>query len=187
MNMRALQKLLKPYHRRITNLLARGVVKLVDAGTLMQSIQVSVLAGELLDQVEHFEPYGFTAHPHPDAEALVASLGGNRSHAVVISIADRQFRLQNLAPGEVALYTDEGDRLHFQRNGSILLQAANSITLDAPNVYFTGNVHVAGDLIADGDVIDGVSSMQTIRVIYNGHTQNDPQGGVVSPPLQQMV
>lgn len=186
MNLRSLQKILKPYHRRITNLLARGVVRLVDASTLMQSIQLSVLSGELLDNVEHFEPYGFTAHPHAGAEALVASLGGNRSHAVVISIADRKFRLRELAPGEVALYTDEGDRLHFQRGGHVLLQASNSVTVDTPNIYFSGNIHVAGDVISDGDVIDGLSSMQTMRITYNGHLHSNPEGGSVGPAVGQM-
>ncbi|HEY9200774.1 MAG TPA: phage baseplate assembly protein V [Gammaproteobacteria bacterium] len=180
MNLRSLQKILKPYHRRITNLLARGVVRLVDASTFMQSIQLSVLSGELLDNVEHFEPYGFTAHPHAGAEALVASLGGNRSHAVVISIADRQFRLRELAPGEVALYTDEGDSIVLRRGNNIELNATTQVTINSPVAHFSGNI------TADGDISDANGSMQDMRGTYNTHTHSNPEGGSVGPAVGQM-
>lgn len=184
--MRALQRLLNPIRQRIKFMLARGILKLSDSSDDMQSLQITLLNEEVLADVEHFEPYGYTANPQDGAEVLALSLAGNRSNTVVICVADRQYRLTGLVKGEVALYTDEGDSIILRRNNSIEINAATQITCNTPNAYFTGNVHVAGDVIADGDVIDGISSMQDMRVIYNGHVHIDPQGGSVSPTAQVM-
>lgn len=44
-------------------MLARGTVVLVDALKKMQSLQMRLTAGELKDNAEHFEAYGFTSNP----------------------------------------------------------------------------------------------------------------------------
>ena len=75
---------------------ARGVVSLVNATSKLQSLQMRLLAGEMKDNMEHLEPYGYTSNPHPGAEGLAAFIGGDRSHGVVVCIADRRFRLAGL-------------------------------------------------------------------------------------------
>ena len=54
-------KLLGPMARRIGNLLARGSVAAVNGTGKMRTLQLRMLAGEVKDNVEHFEPYGFTS------------------------------------------------------------------------------------------------------------------------------
>ncbi|MFV3383125.1 phage baseplate assembly protein V [Pseudomonas sp. NY15354] len=105
--------------RRINNMIARCVVALVNPGAKLQAVQVRLTAGEVKSGMEHFEPYGFTANPHPGAEGVALFFGGDRSHGVVINIADRQYRLKGLKSGEVAIYTDEGDYVHFKRERRI--------------------------------------------------------------------
>lgn len=139
------------------NILARGLVALGNSASKLQSLQLRLLAGEVKDNVEHLEPYGFTASPLEGAEALAGFIGGDRSHAVVIVVADRRFRLQGLKSGEVALYTDEGDRLHFKR-GRIIdietvtlnIKATDSVNFDTPRLTSTGRIESAGDQIAGG-------------------------------------
>ena len=139
------------------NILARGLVALGNSASKLQSLQLRLLAGEVKDNVEHLEPYGFTACPKEGAEALVGFIGGDRSHAVVIVVADRRFRLQGLQSGEVALYTDEGDRLHFKR-GRIIdidtvtlnVKASDSVNFDTPLITSTGRIESAGDQVAGG-------------------------------------
>lgn len=139
------------------NILARGLVALGNSASKLQSLQLRLLAGEVKDNVEHLEPYGFTASPLEGAEALAGFIGGDRSHAVVIVVADRRFRLQGLKSGEVALYTDEGDRLHFKR-GRIIdietvtlnIKATDSVNFDTPLLTSTGRIESAGDQIAGG-------------------------------------
>lgn len=141
MNERLISRMLAPYARRIGNLLARGVVSVVNASAKMQVLQVKLLAGEVKDGVEHFEPYGFTAHPRPGAEAAAFFFDGDRSHGIVVCVADRRYRLTGLQQGEVALHDDQGQKLHLTRDGIVILTAkkcrveAQDIELHASRSY----------------------------------------------------
>ena len=141
----------------IANVLARGVVVLGNSARKLQSLQLRLLAGEVKDNMEHLEPYGFTASPLEGAEALAGFIGGDRSHGVVIVVSDRRFRLQGLKPGEVAMYTDEGDRIHLKRGRIIDIEtvtlnvkATDSVNFDTPLIKTTGRIESAGDQVAGG-------------------------------------
>ena len=134
---------------------ARGVVSLVNATSKLQSLQMRLLAGEMKDDMEHLEPYGYTSNPHPGAEGLAAFIGGDRSHGVVVCIADRRFRLAGLETGEVALYTDEGDVLHFKRDRvieietmTLKIKAGTAVEFDTPLIHTTGRIVSDGDQVA---------------------------------------
>lgn len=149
----------------IGGMIARAVLALVDAGKKMQSVQLRITAGETKGGLEHFEPYGYTSNPKPGAEGLVLFLGGDRSHGVVICLADRRYRLKGLKPGEVAIYSDEGDSVVLRR-GRVMevttetfrlntarceLNATEGIALNTPLVQASADVDAAGDVKA-GDV-----------------------------------
>lgn len=166
-------KLSAPLARRVRLLVGRGILRLVNDGLKLQGVQVSLLADEVHDNVERFQEYGFTSHPHPGAETIAVCVGGSRDHAVVISIDDRRYRLKGLGAGEVALYDDQGQVIRLKRNKEIhaygcdrlmadvavetvvtcpLIRAVASskVVLDAPLVEATGNVHVAGGITCAG-------------------------------------
>src|SRR5690606_3924594 len=105
----------RPLRRGLASVVARGVVMLVNDAAKMQALQVRVMADEVLDDVEHWQPYGFSAHPLGGAEALVLAVGGHRAHSVVVSCGDRRYRLTGMQGGEVAIYTDEKDKIHLKR------------------------------------------------------------------------
>lgn len=141
----------------IKSFLARGVLSLANAGSKLQSLQMRLTADEMKDGMEHFEPYGLTSNPHPGAEGLAAFLNGDRSHGVVICVSDRRFRLQGLESGEVALYTDEGDYLHFKRDRvievntlTLKVKAETAVEFDTPVIRTTGRIESVGDQIAAG-------------------------------------
>jgi phage baseplate assembly protein V len=162
----------------VKNMLARGTVVLVDALKKMQSLQLRLTAGELKDNVEHFEPYGFTSNPLSGAEVLTAFIGGDRSHAVVLVASDRRYRIQELKPGEVAIYTDEGDRIHFKR-GRIIdietetlnIKASGSVNFDTPTITQSGRIVSQGDQVAGG-----------ISQIGHVHTSTQPGSGQSGAP-----
>ena len=81
-----------------------------------------LLADEVRDDLEHVEPYGFTSEPLDDEqpEAFAAFFGGDRSHGIVFCIADRRYRLTKLKAGEVALYDDQGQKVHLTRDGIVV-------------------------------------------------------------------
>ena len=163
----------------LANILARGVVALGNSASKLQSLQLRLLAGEVKDNMEHLEPYGFTACPLAGAEALAGFIGGDRSHGVVIVVADRRFRLQGLKPGEVALYTDEGDKFHFKRGRVIDLEtvtlnikASDSVNFDTPLITSTGRIESDGDQVAAG-----------VSQVNHSHSDVQPGSGESGPPV----
>jgi phage baseplate assembly protein V len=189
-------KLVAPYARRLSNMIARGTVTLVDAATKMQSLQLRLLAGESKDKVEHFEPYGFTSQPNPGAECLALFLDGDRSHGVVVCVADRRYRVKGLTTGEVILHDDQGQSVYLMRGGIRLTDKAGStvqmngdgsgamtfaagLTINA-NSKIVGTLEVTQNLTCDQsitaaqDVADqgGAKTMAGMRATYNGHTHS---------------
>lgn len=141
----------------LTRLLARGTVVLANSANKLQSLQMRLTAGEVNDDMEHFEPYGFTSNPLAGAEGIATFLGGDRSHAVVLVVADRRYRLQALAAGEVAIYTDEGDKIHFKRGrvididtATLNIRASSGVNIDTPTLSMSGKIVSQGDQIAAG-------------------------------------
>ena len=165
----------------LKSMLARGTVVLANAGKKMQSLQIRLTAGELKDGVEHFEPYGFTSNPKPGAEVLTAFLGGDRSHAVVVVASDRRYRIKEVAPGEVVIYTDEGDKIHFKR-GQVIdietqtlnIKAGTSVNFDTPVITQTGRIVSVGDQVAGG-----------VSQINHPHDGVMPGNGQSGPPVPE--
>lgn len=158
------------------NFLARGVVALVDAGRMLQGLQMRLTADEVKDGMEHFEPYGFTSNPKPGAEGLSAFINGDRSHGVVICVSDRRFRLQGLQTGEVALYTDEGDFLHFKRGRVIEVQTATfRVKADTAVEFDTPLISTTGRIVSDGDQI--AAGVSTSLHVHEGSDKKPVKGG----------
>lgn len=103
---------------RLEDILARGVVTAADGTKKMREVQVTLIADEIRGDLEHIEPYGYTAEPLKDGkpEAFALFFGGNRQHGLVFCVADRRYRLQ-IEAGEVALYDHLGQRVHLARGG----------------------------------------------------------------------
>lgn len=112
-------QMLDETNSRVAMMIARGLVAMTDDDKKMQRHQVRLLSNETKDNIEHFQPYGFTSVPKGGAETVVVFLGGNRSHGIAIVTDDRRYRLKELHPGEVALYTDEGQSVVL-RQGKVV-------------------------------------------------------------------
>jgi phage baseplate assembly protein V len=132
-------RLLAPLKARLANMIARAVVRLVDDGKMMQTVQVEVGADETRDGVERVQNYGFTSVPLDGAEAVVVFVGGRRDHGLAIAVDDRRHRLTGLESGEVAIYTDQGDAVVIRRGGTIEVTAATKVVLNAPTVELAGD------------------------------------------------
>jgi phage baseplate assembly protein V len=155
--MAAIDRLLNPLRRGLAHIVARAVVTLVNDAAKMQTLQIGILKNETMDGVEHWQGYGLTVVPHPGAEALVLAAGGHRAHSVVISCADRRYRLVGLKSGEVALYTDEKDKIHLKRGRVIEIEtmtlqvkAGTAVHYDTPLITTTGRIVAQGDVIGAG-------------------------------------
>lgn len=164
----------------LTRMLARGTVVLATATSKLQALQMRLTAGEVKGDLEHFEPYGFTSHPLPGAEGIAAFIGGDRSHGIVLAVADRRYRLKTLEAGEAAIYTDEGDKVHLKRGRvidieteTLNIKATTAVNFDTPQINQTGKIVSEGDQVAGG-----VSQIEHVHGgVLNGEGQTEPPAG----------
>ncbi len=170
LNLSQIRALLRDLTSRIMSVAARGEVKRVNNSPRMQTVQTSLLKNELRDGLEHPENYGFTSHPKPGAECFALFFGGNRDHGIAIVVADRRFRVQTLAEGEVAIYDDLGQTVHLTRAG-LQVTSPTSVTVTAPSVRIEGDLEVTGDVTDQAD--STALSMADMRDTYNVHTHNE--------------
>lgn len=149
MDLNQLNRFFNPWKRRIMSMVRRlTVAGSTDTFGLMQ-LQIETLKDVTQDNVERVQNYGFTSRPKVGAEGVVLYLGGNSDHGVVIAVDDARYRLKALAEGEVALYTDEGDKIHFKRGNKI------EITTHTLDINATTEVKVTtakATVTASGDV-----------------------------------
>lgn len=183
--MQNLPALLAPYVRKINNMLSRGMVTMVNSGSKMQGLQIALQEDELKDDMEHFEQYGITSHPPAGAEALAAFLNGDRSHGLVIAVAHRAYRLQNLEAGEVAIYDDQGAKVHLTREGIVIDGGGKQLLItNTPTVRMeTPMLEVTGDIQDNCDT--NTRTMKGMRDRYNIHHHNET-GSITQTPNEAM-
>lgn len=163
---------------KLEDFMARGTVSAANGAKPMRELQINLLAGEMRDEVEHAEPYGFTSEPLTDGlpEAFALFFDGDRSHGIVFCVADRRYRLKSLNPGEVAIYDDLGQKIHLTRtgievvtpknltatvggnvtetvSGSLTATVTGAATIKAASVKIdTPSTHITGSLLVDGAI-----------------------------------
>jgi len=197
---KAIQMLTASLRNQVANTVTRAIVQLVDDSRKFQALQVEMLAGEVRENVERVQNYGFTSVPLPPdedgvgPEAVVVSVGGRRDHAVVIACDDRRYRIKGLVGGEVAVYTDQGDKIVLKRDGHMELTASTKVLVTCPlielkastKVLVTGkldvtdtatiagkltvnnDVGITGDVVADGDLDCGKTVTAITDVVGGG-------------------
>jgi phage baseplate assembly protein V len=179
----------------------RGIVKSVVEGAIKR-FSASGRADETIDNREYFQHYGYTSRPLAGAEIIIIREGG---HFVAVASDDRRYRL-SLENGEVALYDDQGQKVHLKRDKTIEISgcdtlvatvgisatvtsptvtvvASTKVTLQTPLVECTQDLKVDGDIVAAGDISDanGTKSMSGMRQIHGVHTHPHPADGVPIP------
>ncbi len=166
----AFQAMIKPLRDRVYNIVSRGVLEMANDSEGMQVLKAKLLAGENREDIEYFQDYGFTSVPLEDAEVLVVCPQGNREHMIAVKVGDRTVRLKGLAKGEVAVYTDEGDKIHFKRGGIVEILAATKLDINAPLVELgTGTLE---------KILNG----QTFQAFFNTHKHIGNAGVETGPP-----
>ena len=108
---------------RIYNMLSRAIlVKKVDDTKLLQEHDIELFAEEKRIGVERFQFPFLTSVPHVEnslgnLEEIAASIGGVRTHMVLIAADDRRYRITGLQNGELMIYDDQGQQVHITRSG----------------------------------------------------------------------
>ncbi|MFN4328297.1 MAG: phage baseplate assembly protein V [Limnobacter sp.] len=191
----AFTKLTESMRGKIQLMIGRAILSVVNDAGPVQTVQAQMLADEVQDDVERIQQYGFSSAPLPGAEGVVVFVGGNRDHGLLIACDDRRYRKRGLQPGEVALYTDEGDQIVLSRGRVIKVTAGAALQVNAPVVTLTASSKVRLEtpiLEVTGNIKDncdaGGKTMLQMRQAYNTHThtENNVAGGQTSTTAQQV-
>ena len=149
---------------QLAGLIRFGTVNLVEKGQT-QHCQVKTAAGEILNDVAFLEPYGFTAKPKKKSETLIFNVNGNKFNNVVLNIGSRELRFKELSDGEVAMYDDSGNLLHFKNGGIIDLKAPATMNQTAQTINISGTTAVnvkTKTLIAEADSVSVKAKIATV-------------------------
>lgn len=152
----ALQSMMRALGGRVQMMVGRAILSAVNDDATLQTLQVELLDEETQDGVEHFQPYGLAYRPKAGAETIAIAVGGLRSHMVALTVADRRYRLKAMQDGEVALYDDQGQKLHLTRDG-ILIESPLGVSILTDGDFAVdaqGDVSIKG---AGETLIDGAS------------------------------
>jgi len=161
----------------------RGRITLVDDSGAVQMLQVKFGQMEIIDNMPAPHDFGFTSNPPAGSDVFAAFMGGNRKNGLVVSIGSQACRMKNLKSGEVAIYDALGQSVHLTQSGIVVSGAGlpmkivnvPSVTIDAPTVSMSGNLHVDGTITAPNGVF-------TTDVTFGGksgigHTHSGIQRG----------
>lgn len=168
---RSFNRMLEPLRRRLRMVVQRAVVEYVHAQNGRPFVQVVSTGGEPCD-AEFVQPFGLASAPVAGAGAVVLNLNGDRSHAIAINVGDNRYRVE-VAAGEVALYNQDGAKIH--------LKAGRIIDFDAEQVNINCKVVIDSDLeVTGGATITGDANIATKSYVAHLHSNG---AGTTTPPL----
>lgn len=168
--------------------MVRGIISSVVEGTIKR-FSAKGRDGESFSNREIFQHYGFTSSPLSGAEAIILREG---NHIIMIASDDRRYRLA-IEEGEVAIYTHEGDHIHFKAGRvvelvteTLIIKASTKVRMETPLVETTGEVQAVGQIT---DLRDSSGlSMANMRDTYNSHVHGgiQPGGSDTDTPSEAM-
>lgn len=146
----------------------RGTITASKNNDQLRELQVQLQDNYVQDELEHLEPYGFSSEPHCDkqTDAMVAFLGNQRGHGIVLSVTDRRYRITQMKTGEVCIYDDKKRHVYLKEDGieidgadsPITVKTTNSVTINAAaniNLNASANVSIkAAQISLDADNIN---------------------------------
>ncbi|AOJ10606.1 phage baseplate assembly protein V [Burkholderia mayonis] len=179
----------------------RGMIGGVQTIGPTATVRGEGLAGENMVDLELFQHYGYTSSPPAGTMMVVVPVGGKTSHGIVIATENGQYRVKALKPGEVAIYTDEGDSIVLSRGRvidiktkTLNIDAEESVNFKTPTVNMDHALNVAEQITGKGGMsmsggngarIDSLN-VEKDAVIggksFNGH-RHPETGSITDTPI----
>lgn len=161
----------------LMNLVSRFVLNKADDGKKMQEVKGELFSDEVKEELEHFQSYGFTSVPPANSEGIALSVNSNRDHVVVICLDSREYRVKNLAEGDVAVYNKSGSIIKLKASGEIEIIGAGEVKVKSPTVLKLD--------APDIDLVQQNTTMNDFISTYNTHTH--PETGTTTQQPNQQI
>ena len=180
---------------KLKAMIGRCIIAAVSDKSKTQTLQIEAFAGDIHDEVERLQQFGFSGVPLDGGEGIVLFVAGNHDHPVVICAENRSLRVRNLKAGESAQYNSSGHKIVLYHDRCeittprFVVDAETEAVIKAPLIELDGEVVGTKSAVFAADVADkgGSHTMQGMRATYNGHTHHENDvGGQTDAPTQQM-
>jgi len=158
----------------------RGRISQVIEGVIKR-FSAAGRSAETIANREYFQHYGYTSRPLAGSEGIIIREG---NHIVMIASDDRRYRI-SLEDGEVALYDDQGQKVHLKRNNEIHVVCLGKLTADVTNDVEINTaraaVNASESCIVTSPLVKAVASAQVILDTPITHCTGDlAVGGGIS-------
>lgn len=144
---RQVQKGLSQIRQIFLGLVARG-------GS--QSLQLTGVADEVLQEVELYQHVGFSSYIPENSKVVIVPLQGKTSRSIVVATTG----------GAVVINVNDGETCIYDQFG-------HSVWLKEDGTHIEGDLFVNGRVQAKEDISDQKGSMQEMRDAYNPHTHGN--------------
>ena len=133
-------------YRRIMMTVAPAAINTGNDKDSIHKVQLQINGTpELLDDVPVMQLYGIASYAPPGTDATAIFFKGDRSNPVVVATGNQKARIRNQKPGEISLYTDEGDTLAFNRGNNININGKSSVKVDTKDATIKASDQVTLD------------------------------------------
>lgn len=165
----------------------KAVINFVNNTLKMQTAQVEGLSGEIANDVDRYQNYGFNSIPKSietdgrGAECVLVDVGST-DQRIIIATDDRRYRPTTGLPGDVMIYgptdtpyaehIDATQRIVLQQDGTILIKRGttkialkpdNSVDIQATTINILANVNITGTVTANGHRIDDTHRHSSVQ------------------------
>lgn len=151
------RRAIQPLKDRVYLMVGRAVLNAINNTPDIQEANIQLLQGETLEKVARFQEFGFASNPPKGSEGIVLAVGGNRENLAIIATEHRVYRFKLTAPGEMAIYTDDGTFVHLKKAGQVAITTAAKVEITAPLTKIVGNLEVTGTSLQTGAVTMGAT------------------------------
>jgi phage gp45-like len=164
----ALQSQLDRVKTRLRMQSAPVLINTIDDSGPIQIAQLRVNdTPEVIDNVSLMQLYGFSSVAPVPSDATALFVMGERSNPVIVATNNQAARLQNQQPGEMSLYTDEGDTLGLNRGNIINVNSKNTVNVNGQNKVNT-NTAIATTTASDHVLLDTPVTRATGDILAKG-------------------
>lgn len=154
---------LERIYGRVRSALGCGVVVMIDDSGPIQLMQIQRFGSMVRDRVPVLFHFGLSASPPIGSEVALSSIAGDPMSAMVVATGHRTSRPKNLAPGQVTLYDQAGSSITLTNDGNATIRCAGTLTMQL------AQLHVVGDIVADGAITAGHGGSDQVTVQHHTH------------------
>lgn len=142
--------------------IAMGVTTKATEETEVQTLQVTTLDDEVIDDVPHIGQYGIASAVPKGAEAIVGFANGNRDTPLILSLGYNTERPTDLEESEVVLYSKNDNSVLLNKDGEVIITGKDNTSI---------KLNTSGEIVLNGGS-GFVTEFNEMKIAFDTLVQN---------------